>query len=92
MDNAPWHKKTLRLVDTEKQPEYADISDKVSFLMLPPYSPDLNPIEQVWRITRRENTHNTFFASISDLANTVDIAFDAWAVPNAQLKSLCSFK
>ena len=64
MDNAPWHKKTLRLVDTEKQPEYADISDKVSFLMLPPYSPDLNPIEQVWRITRRENTHNTFFASI----------------------------
>jgi transposase len=92
MDNAPWHKKTLRLVDTEKQPEYDDISDKVSFLMLPPYSPDLNPIEQVWRITRRENTHNTFFASISDLANTVDIAFDAWAVPNAQLKSLCSFK
>ena len=92
MDNAPWHKKTLRLIDTEKLPEYMDISDKVTFLMLPPYSPDLNPIEQVWRITRKENTHNTFFASLSELAQTVDNAFKEWAEPNDQLRSLCSFK
>ena len=25
MDNAPWHKKTIRLVETENRPEYADI-------------------------------------------------------------------
>lgn len=92
MDNAPWHKKTQRLVETEKQPEYSDIADKVDFLMLPPYSPDMNPIEQVWRITRKENTHNTFFATLSDLSNTVDAAFSAWFEPNDQLKSLCSFK
>lgn len=92
MDNAPWHKKTLRLIDTEKQSEYIDIATSVSFLMLPPYSPDLNPIEQVWRITRKENTHNTFFASLKKLTDTVDNAFEAWAVPNEQLKSLCSFK
>ena len=47
MDNAPWHKKTIRLVETEKQPEYADIRESVTFVKLPPYSPDLNPIEQV---------------------------------------------
>ena len=87
MDNAPWHKKTLRLIDTEKQPEYADIAASVQFLRLPPYSPDLNPIEQVWRITRKENTHNTFFASINNLTETVDNAFEVWAVPNEQLKS-----
>ncbi len=92
MDNAPWHKKTLRLVDTEKQTDYADISSKVSFLMLPPYSPDLNPIEQVWRITRKENTHNTFFPTLSALKETVDNAFKEWETPNNQLKSLCSFK
>ena len=60
MDNAPWHKKTVRLVSDEALPEYADILESVVFIRLPPYSPDLNPIEQVWRITRRENTHNTF--------------------------------
>ena len=42
-------------------------------------------------ITRRENTHNSFFASTSNLANAVDNAFDAWAVPNDQIKSLCNY-
>lgn len=67
MDNAPWHKKTIRLVQEEAQPEYADIRASVIFVKLPPYSPDLNPIEQVWRITRREKIHNVFFASLSAL-------------------------
>lgn len=92
MDNAPWHKKTKRLICDESLPEYADILKNVVFIKLPPYSPDLNPIEQVWRITRRENTHNTFFASISILEMTIDESFNSWAAPNDQLKSLCSFK
>jgi transposase len=92
LDNAPWHKKTVRLAQTEMYPEYDGICASVVFIKLPPYSPDLNPIEQVWRITRRENTHNVFFASVSILENTVDDAFGSWAKPNDQLKSLCSFK
>ena len=92
MDNAPWHKKMYRLIVTENRDEYSDIRDKVTFILLPPYSPDLNPIEQVWRITRRENTHNVFFPSLATLEATVDTAFEAWAVPNDQLKTLCSFK
>lgn len=90
MDNAPWHKKMYRLVMTEKLDEYADIRENVEFIMLPPYSPDLNPIEQVWRITRRENTHNVFFDSITSLKSTVDNAFFQWRSPNSQLLSLCS--
>jgi len=92
MDNAPWHKKTMRLIEVEALPEYEDIRKCVAFIKLPPYSPDLNPIEQVWRITRRENTHNVFFSSLSLLESTVDSAFEVWASPNDQLRSLCSFK
>ncbi len=92
MDNASWHKKTVRLVETEKRPEYKDIRKSVVFVKLPPYSPDFNPIEQVWRITRRENTHNVFFPSVSNLEEVVDSAFESWSRPNDQLKSLCSFK
>ena len=79
-----------RLIVTENRDEYADIRESVEFVMLPPYSPDLNPIEQVWRITRRENTHNIFFDSLDSLKSTVDEAFAQWRVPNAQLRSLCS--
>lgn len=92
IDNAPWHKKAVRLIEDETIPDYADIREKVIFVKLPPYSPDLNPIEQVWRITRRENTHNVFFKSKAELEATVDEAFAQWASPNDQLRTLCSFK
>lgn len=49
LDNAPWHKKAKILV--EKELEYQDIPDRMTFVSIPclypPYSPDLNPIEQV---------------------------------------------
>ena len=92
MDNAPWHKKTKRLVQEEQLDEYADILSRVEFIKFPPYSPDLTPIEQVWRITRRENTHNVFFTGRQNLEDVVDNAFKAWEKPNEQLRSLCSFK
>lgn len=43
LDNAPWHKKAVRLVQTEAHEEYQDIREKLTLLFLPPYSPDLNP-------------------------------------------------
>lgn len=92
MDNAPWHKKAIRLIADDELPEYSDIREKVEFIKLPPYSPDFNPIEQVWRITRRENTHNVFFPDLKTLTYTVDSAFEKWAKPNSQLAALCSFK
>lgn len=91
LDNAPWHKKAVRLVQTEALPEYQDIRDKMSLIFLPPYSPDLNPIEQVWRITRREITHNTYFADVSILESTLDSYFLEFREANEKLASLCSF-
>ena len=92
LNNAPWHKKAVRLVQAEALPEYQDIRDKMSFIFLPPYSPDLNPIEQVWRITRREVTHNTYFANPQTLEDTLDDYFAFYRQPNDKLASLCAFK
>ena len=38
----------MRLVEKEMLPEYSDIRESVTFIKLPPYSPDLNPIEMLW--------------------------------------------
>ena len=89
MDNAPWHKKAKRLIESES--EYADIRKKIAIVSLPPYSPDLNPIEQVWRVTRREKTHNRFWQNLEALTITLDDWFRSFALPNAKLASLCSF-
>lgn len=61
LDNAPWHKKALRLINENAEKQYDDILNAMTLISLPTYSPDLNPIEQVWRIVRREVTHNKFF-------------------------------
>ena len=74
------------------EPEYQDIRDKMSLIFLPPYSPDLNPIEQVWRITRREVTHNTYFANAQILEDTLDAHFATYRHSNVKLAALCSFK
>lgn len=89
MDNAPWHKKAKRLIMDD--PEYADIKKSVTIVFLPPYSPDLNPIEQVWRVTRREKTHNRFWESLGKLVDVLDNWFDSFRKPNEKLSTLCSF-
>lgn len=91
MDNAPWHKKARRLFRENKDGEFDDILEKAEFLFLPPYSPDLNPIEQVWRITRRMKTHNRFFRSLEVLKDAVDGFFDELSGPNDLLRTLCTF-
>lgn len=91
MDNAPWHKKAKRLILDENNEEYSDIRAAVTIISLPPYSPDLNPIEQVWRITRREKTHNRFWPTIDSLVSVLDKWFLQFAQPNKKLSSLCSF-
>lgn len=59
-------------------------------LFLPPYSPELNPIERVWRITRRQVTHNRYFASLHELRSALNACFAKWKQPNNALKVLCA--
>lgn len=92
MDNAPWHKKAKRIIKENSAGQYSDLLEKYVFVYMPPYSPDLNPIEQVWRKTRREVTHNRFFASVTDLKNKLIPYFKRFSRPNEFLRSLCSFR
>lgn len=92
LDNAPWHKKAIRLIWTEKLEEYQDIRDVMTYLNLAPYSPDLNPIEQVWRITRKDVTHNRYFPSKVILEAAVDAYYAKHRKPNPKLKNLCDFR
>lgn len=59
-------------------------------LFLPPYSPELNPIERVWRITRRQVTHNRYFGSLDQLRAALVACFAKWEQPNTALKVLCA--
>ena len=49
---------------------------------LPPYSPQLAPIERVWKLARRLATHNHFFATLDEWLAAVESCFDLWRKPN----------
>ena len=48
---------------------------------LPAYSPELNPIERVWKLPRRLCLHNRYFPLLQELTTTVETEFAGWARP-----------
>jgi len=56
---------------------------------LPPYSPELNPIERVWKLLRRLRIHNQYFETLDHLVREVSEQLVLWASPNDALKRLC---
>jgi transposase len=61
----------------------------LELLFLPPYSPELNPIERVWKLLRRLCTHNEYFPELELLQNALARQLTQWWGPNSVLKRLC---
>ena len=57
---------------------------------LPPCSPDLNPIERVWKLTRRLATHNRYFPAIEHVIAAVEHTFEPWRKGSDILRRLCA--
>jgi transposase len=83
-DNARYHHATMHKAWRE------NCSDRFELNFLPPYSPELNPIERVWKITRRSCTHNRYFESMDSLIESVENKFDEWKYGNDVLRRLCA--
>jgi hypothetical protein len=60
IDNAPWHRGQLINAALGENPH-------LEFKRLPSYSPQLNPIERLWKKLRRRATHNRLFDKLADL-------------------------
>ncbi len=56
---------------------------------LPAYSPELNPIERVWKLTRRLCTHNAYFKDLFDSVKAVSFQHILWKESNNTLRRLC---
>ncbi len=65
-DNAPYHTSS-RVQEFIKQH-----ADRLTVYQLPPYSPDLNPIEKLWKKVKKGATHLRYFPHFADLVTKVD--------------------
>ncbi len=65
VDGAGWHKPSGRL----------NTPENVSLLFLPPYSPELNPVENIWQFLRQNFLSNRVYTTYEAIA---DACCDAW--------------
>ena len=81
-DNAPYHvSSTLRAF-------YAAHADRLTVYQLPAYSPDLNPIEYLWKNVKEEATHLRYFRLFADLIAKVTNTLTRLAGSPDELASL----
>jgi putative transposase len=61
---------------------------KIELIFLPPYSPDLNPVERVWWLMRKMVTHNRWVQSMDKRIND----FNRWIDNTSaeQIKKVCN--
>lgn len=83
-DNARYHHAVLHKKWREQKKR------RFALEFLPPYSPELNPIERVWKLTRRQATHNRYFSTLQELTYSVENVFMAWSCKNNILSKLCA--
>ena len=66
MDKAAWH-------TTNELHAF----DNVRYIFLPPYSPELNPAEHLWKDARDKKFRNTIYGSLDDIEDALCDYFDS---------------
>ncbi len=66
-------------------------AQRLTVTTLPSYSPDYNPIEYLWRATKREATHNHYFPTFADLVASVEKTLRSLAARPDYVRSLFTF-
>ncbi len=75
MDNGPCH-----WLDDAGKAWLAANADKIELHRLPAYSPEFNPVEGCWKATRREATHNRYYATMEDRDTALRATFTRFQV------------
>ena len=79
MDGAGWHTDDI-----------ASELDNLSIIKLPPYSPELNPIEQVWQWLRQRHLANRCFKNYEDIVEQCSQAWLSFIEHKETVINLCS--
>ena len=78
LDGAGWHQTGGRL----------RIPDNISLLHLPPYSPELNPQENVWQYLRQNQLANRVYDNYEDIVQACCKAWNDLMASPEQIQSI----
>ena len=79
-DGAGWHRS-----DSLVQPE------NMRLVKLPPYAPELNPVEHLWDDLREKSFHNRVFKSIDALEDHLEVSLRNMELDNSRVHSIVAW-
>src|SRR5271169_4343547 len=79
LDGAGWHRSQGLVVPSN-----------ITLLALPPYSPELNPVERIWHYLRSHWLANSVFSSLADIMEACEMAWNRFANNHGLVRSLCA--
>ena len=80
LDGAGWHKMGGRL----------EVPDNISLLPLPRYSPELNPVENIWEFLRQNYLANSVYETYETIVDACCSAWNALVAAPETIRSIAS--
>jgi transposase len=80
LDGAGWH-----------QSKALALPSNLRLLQLPPYSPELNPVEHLWDELREKSFHNRVFRSLDTLEDHLEIALREMELDTQRVHSITAW-
>jgi len=80
LDGAGWHQTGGKL----------NVPDNISLLKLPAYSPELNPVENIWQYLRQNQLSNRVFESYDAIVDACCEAWNALTTEKGRIQSIAS--
>jgi transposase len=79
LDGASWHRS-----------EGLVVPGNINLLPLPPYSPELNPVERIWHYRCSHWLANAIFRDLKHIMDACEIAWQRFAADHGLIRSLCA--
>jgi transposase len=79
LDKAGWHTSSG-----------LELPANLHLMHLPPYSPELNPVEMLWREIRRKYFHNKIFSTLDEVEEQLSKALADYHLTPEQVKQLAA--
>jgi hypothetical protein len=80
VDGAGWHRPSERLI----------VPANITLLTLPPYSPELNPVENIWQYLRANWLSHRVWQSYEDIVDACCIAWNALIATPERITSIAT--
>lgn len=83
LDNAGFHKTSI-ITDL-----FEEHKEQVVVEFIPPYSPELNPIETSWKVTKNAVTKSQYFKTIDSMQKSLEIFWQGHIFTQKFMRYLC---